>query len=71
MCGILALFGLSGNPLLIRHKAIEMQRKIRHRGPDEGGTVVLVNFESLNFSLTLLVRNMVLNSTYFVTKDFL
>lgn len=41
MCGILALFGLSGNPLLIRHKAIEMQRKIRHRGPDEGGTVVL------------------------------
>lgn len=41
MCGILALFGLSGNPLLIRHKAIEMQRKIRHRGPDEGGTVVI------------------------------
>lgn len=54
MCGILALFGLSGNPLLIRHKAIEMQRKIRHRGPDEGGTVVMVSFFNFQIPNTYL-----------------
>jgi asparagine synthase (glutamine-hydrolysing) len=38
MCGILAIFGLVGNLKLLRQKAVKLQRKIRHRGPDGCGT---------------------------------
>jgi asparagine synthase (glutamine-hydrolysing) len=40
MCGILAIFGLKGNPTELRIKARELQRKLRHRGPDWSGTVL-------------------------------
>jgi asparagine synthase (glutamine-hydrolysing) len=38
MCGILAAFGLSGNPKILRQQIVKLQRRIRHRGPDGSGT---------------------------------
>jgi len=40
MCGILALFGLKGNSIEVRALARELQKKLRHRGPDWSGTAV-------------------------------
>ena len=46
MCGILAILGLShGPPLAIpRERALELQKKIRHRGPDWSGIHVSEKF---------------------------
>ena len=38
MCGILAIFGLTGNPKLLRQKVVKLQRRFRHRGPEGCGT---------------------------------
>ena len=40
MCGILAILGLAGSAEESRAKALELQKKIRHRGPDWSGCVV-------------------------------
>jgi len=40
MCGILAIFGAQGNTKLLRQKAVRLQRRFRHRGPDGCGTEV-------------------------------
>lgn len=40
MCGILALFGVIGHHKEVRAKAVDLQRRIRHRGPDGSGTEV-------------------------------
>jgi asparagine synthase (glutamine-hydrolysing) len=41
MCGILAIFGISGNPKLIRQNIVKLQRRLRHRGPDGCGTEMI------------------------------
>jgi asparagine synthase (glutamine-hydrolysing) len=43
MCGIFAIFGIK-NPdyLKLRRKAIELSKKIQHRGPDGSGVYIIV-----------------------------
>lgn len=48
MCGIAAIFGIKEQTAQMREKALEMSRKIRHRGPDWSGiycgnTAILVH----------------------------
>lgn len=40
MCGIAAIFNISGNAECLREKALKMSRKLRHRGPDWSGIYV-------------------------------
>ena len=49
MCGILALFGLKGNSIEVRALARELQKKLRHRGPDWSGTAVFVSHNKQYF----------------------
>ena len=44
MCGIFAIFGSKGSSLVIRHHAIKLSKKIRHRGPDSNGIEIIVTF---------------------------
>ena len=44
MCGIFAIFGAKGSSLVIRHHAIKLSKKIRHRGPDSNGIEIIVTF---------------------------
>ena len=37
MCGILAIFGITGDPAAARELALRQVRKLRHRGPDWSG----------------------------------
>jgi asparagine synthetase B (glutamine-hydrolysing) len=37
MCGILAIFGIKGDPVVIRKLAVRLSRRQKHRGPDESG----------------------------------
>ena len=37
MCGIAAIFNIKGDPGQLRATALDMSRKIRHRGPDWSG----------------------------------
>ncbi|MBO7070753.1 MAG: asparagine synthase B, partial [Bacteroidales bacterium] len=37
MCGIVGIFNIEGSSDALRAKALEMSRKIRHRGPDWSG----------------------------------
>lgn len=38
MCGIISIFDIKEDKKIIKEKALEMARKIRHRGPDWSGT---------------------------------
>ena len=40
MCGIAAIFNIKGDPGQLRATALDMSRKIRHRGPDWSGILV-------------------------------
>lgn len=49
MCGIFAIFGIKGDYLKLRRKAIELSKKIQHRGPDGSGVYIIVrNSNNLN-----------------------
>ena len=48
MCGILAIFGIKGDPVAIRKRAVRLSRRQKHRGPDESGIYFNVTF-SQNF----------------------
>lgn len=37
MCGIIAIFNIKGDVSALRRKALDMSKKIRHRGPDWSG----------------------------------
>lgn len=37
MCGITAIFNIKGDVSALRRKALDMSKKIRHRGPDWSG----------------------------------
>ncbi len=43
MCGILAILGVRGEPESLRARALELQKKLRHRGPDWSGISVKGN----------------------------
>lgn len=37
MCGIVSIFRIKEQSEQLRHQALEMSRRIRHRGPDWSG----------------------------------
>ena len=37
MCGIVGIFNVKEQTSELRHKALKMSQKIRHRGPDWSG----------------------------------
>ena len=46
MCGILAIFGIKGDPVAIRKRAVRLSRRQKHRGPDESGIYFNYNKET-------------------------
>lgn len=47
MCGIFAIFGIKGDPVVIRKLAVRLSRRQKHRGPDESGIYFNVNISKL------------------------
>lgn len=52
MCGILAIIELAEKALQARMKAVELSRRLRHRGPDDSGLHLIVS--QLNFNLVFI-----------------
>ncbi len=42
MCGILGIFGIRGTYENVRKHAVKLAKRIRHRGPDGSGIVIIV-----------------------------